>query len=163
MAAETGNRGLFLDLVGTLVRMDETRQLPLDERGEIVIELLPGVADTLAPIRDHLIFVVSNQAGIKRGRLTADAVEQAMQALDDRLGGILSGWKVCPHDDDDRCACRKPRAGMIADLAQMYGVDLPISTMVGDQDIDAGAAQAAGVGRFVYARDFFGWKAPDGR
>ncbi len=158
MAAETGNRGLFLDLVGTLVRMDETRQLPLNERGEIVIELMPGVADKLGPIRDHLLFVVSNQAGIKRGRLTAEAVEQAMRELDDRLGGILTGWQFCPHDDDDRCACRKPRAGMIIELAQTYGVDLPISTMVGDQEIDAAAARAAGVGRFIYAKDFFGWQ-----
>ncbi|HUY19565.1 MAG TPA: HAD-IIIA family hydrolase [Candidatus Binataceae bacterium] len=157
MVAVTGNRGLFLDLVGTLVAMDETRQLPLDERGRIVIELMPGVADKLAPIRDHLILVVSNQAGIKRGRLTAEAVEDALRALDERLGGILSGWQVCPHDDDDQCACRKPRAGMIHELAEMYGVDLALSTMVGDQEVDAEAAQAAGIGHFIYAKDFFGW------
>lgn len=159
MAVETGNRGLFLDLVGTLVRMDETRQLPLDGRGGIVFELMPGVIEKLAPIRDHLIFVVSNQAGIKRGRLTAEAVEDAMRALDERLGGILSGWQVCPHDDDDRCACRKPRAGMIIELAEMYGVDLPTSTMVGDQEVDKAAAQAAGLGHFIYAHEFFGWQA----
>ena len=157
MAVETGNRGLFLDLVGTLVRMDETRQLPLDDRGGVIIELMPRVAEKLAPMRDHLIFVVSNQAGIKRGRLKAAAVEAALCELDERLGGILTGWQFCPHDDADGCACRKPRAGMIAELAQMYGVDLPTSTMVGDQDIDAEAARAAGIGRFVYARDFFGW------
>ena len=28
--AENGNAALFLDLAGTLVKMDETRQLPLD-------------------------------------------------------------------------------------------------------------------------------------
>ena len=63
MAEDAGNRGLFCDLVGTLVRMDETRQLPLGADGKIVIELLPGVAEKLRPIRDHLIFVVTNQAG----------------------------------------------------------------------------------------------------
>jgi|SRR5581483_5684641 histidinol-phosphate phosphatase family protein len=157
MPVETGNRGLFLDLVGTLVRMDETRQLPLDEAGEIVIELMPGVAERLAPIRDHLIFVVSNQAGIKRGRLRSEAVERAMSELDERLGGILTGWQFCPHDDGDGCECRKPRGGMILELAQMYGVDLPGSTMVGDQEIDAAAARAAGVGHFIFAKDFFGW------
>ena len=158
MPVETGNRGLFLDLVGTLVRMDETRQLPLGSMGEIVIDLMPNVAEKLAPIRDHLIFVVSNQAGIKRGRLRAEAVEAAMRELDERLGGILTGWQFCPHDDDDHCACRKPRGGMIIELAQTYGVELPTSTMVGDQAIDAEAARAAGVGRFVSAQDFFGWQ-----
>ena len=43
-----GNAALFLDLAGTLVKMDETRQLPLDSRGNITIELLPGVAEKLA-------------------------------------------------------------------------------------------------------------------
>jgi histidinol phosphatase-like enzyme len=47
---------------------------------------------------------------------------------------------------------------MITELAVVHGVDLATSTMVGDQEIDAAAARAAGVGNFVYASDFFGWK-----
>jgi phosphoglycolate phosphatase-like HAD superfamily hydrolase len=46
---------------------------------------------------------------------------------------------------------------MITLLASVHGVDLAASTMVGDQEIDALAARAAGVGKFVYAQDFFGW------
>ncbi len=157
MADPTGNQALFCDLAGTLVERDETRQLPLDERGNIVVRLLPNVADKLRPMRDHLIFVVTNQAGIKRGRLTEDKVEAALATLDEKLGHILTGWMVCPHDDADRCECRKPRGGMIRELASMYGVDLETSTMVGDQEIDEQAARAAGVGSFVYAAEFFGW------
>ena len=100
-----GNIALFCDLVGTLVAMDKTRQLPLDT-----------------------------------------------------LGGILTAWQICPHDNDDGCECRKPRAGMITDLAAIHGVDLKASAMVGDQASDAEAARNAGLERFVYARDFFGWQ-----
>ena len=46
--ADNGNAALFFDLAGTLVKMDETRQLPLDRNGNIVIELLPGVMEKLA-------------------------------------------------------------------------------------------------------------------
>jgi histidinol-phosphate phosphatase family protein len=158
MAEDAGNRGLFCDLAGTLVRMDETRQLPLGRDGKIIIELMPGVAEKLAPIRDHLIFVVTNQAGIARGRLTMEQVEAAVAELDRKLGGILTAWQICPHDDADGCACRKPKGGMLTELGPTYGVDMAASTMVGDQEIDAQAARAAGVGRFVWARDFFGWK-----
>jgi histidinol-phosphate phosphatase family protein len=150
-----GNIALFCDLVGTLVVMDENRQLPLNPDGQIEIELLPHVKEILAPMRDHLIFVITNQAGIKRGRLTLTQVESALHALDAALGGILTAWQICPHDDDDGCACRKPKAGMITELAVVHGVDLDASTMVGDQAIDAEAARNAGLGRFVYARDFF--------
>ncbi len=158
MAGAGGNRGLFCDLAGTLVKMDETRQLALGPDGRIVVELLPGVAERLRPIRDHLIFVVTNQAGIARGRLRLEQVEAAIAEVAHQLGDILTGWRICPHDDADRCACRKPRGGMLTELGAAYGVDMAGSTMVGDQEIDAAAARAAGVGRFIWAHDFFGWQ-----
>jgi D-glycero-D-manno-heptose 1,7-bisphosphate phosphatase len=158
MAEDAGNRGLFCDLAGTLVKMDDTRQLPLGPDRKIVVELLPGVAGKLKPIRDHLIFVVTNQAGIARGRLSLERVEAAISELDRQLGDILTGWQICPHEDADRCPCRKPKGGMLIELGATYGVDLAGSTMVGDQEIDAAAARAAGVGRFIRARDFFGWE-----
>jgi histidinol-phosphate phosphatase family protein len=135
--------------------MDETRQLPIDNQGNVTITLLPGVREKLVPIRDHLMFVVTNQAGIKRGRLTAEKVEAAIVALDLKLGEILTGWQVCPHTDDDRCECRKPKGGMIRDLAEMFGVDLKASAMIGDQDVDRQAGEAAGVAEFIWANDFF--------
>jgi histidinol-phosphate phosphatase family protein len=158
MADDAGNVGLFCDLVGTLVAMDETRQLTVESNGSIRVELLPNVKEKLVPMRDRLIFVVTNQAGIRRGYLTLDQVEAAISELDRRLGGILTAWQICPHDDGDGCECRKPKGGMIKELAWMHGVDLAASTMVGDQEIDAAAARAAGVGHFVYAAEFFGWK-----
>jgi histidinol-phosphate phosphatase family protein len=158
MAENGGNLGLFCDLAGTLVKMDDTRQLPLGRDGKIVVELLPDVAEKLRPIRDHLIFVVTNQAGVARGRLTLQQVEDAIAELDRQLGDIITGWQICPHDDADRCACRKPKGGMLTELGVMYGVEMAGSTMVGDQEVDAAAARAAGVGRFVWASDFFGWK-----
>jgi D-glycero-D-manno-heptose 1,7-bisphosphate phosphatase len=156
--AENGNAALFLDLVGTLIKMDESRKLPLDARGTAVVELMPGVMEKLQPIRDHLMLVFTNQADIKRGRLTMEVVEAGLQELDHQLGDILSGWLVCPHDDDDHCECRKPKSGMIAELAETFGVDLQASTGVGDQLVDEQACKAGGVGRFVYAKDFFGSK-----
>ncbi|HUA35051.1 MAG TPA: HAD-IIIA family hydrolase, partial [Candidatus Binataceae bacterium] len=151
------NAALFLDLAGTLVELDDSRNIPRNSRGDLIIKLLPNVADKLAPMHDHLMLVVTNQAGVNRKWFTMEQVEDAMRALDDQLGGILTGWQICPHTPDDNCECRKPKAGMITDLAELYGVDLRASTMVGDQEVDELAAEAAGVGRFIYARDFFGW------
>ena len=82
MSGDAGNIALFCDLAGTLVAMDETRQLPVNAHGNITITLLPGVREKLAPMHDHLIFVVTNQAGIKRGRLRREKVEAAIAELD---------------------------------------------------------------------------------
>jgi D-glycero-D-manno-heptose 1,7-bisphosphate phosphatase len=151
-----GNAALFCDLVGTLVRMDANRELPRDRGGNLILDLMPGVVEKLRPMRDHLIFIVTNQAGISRGNLTLEQMEAALAELDARLGGIVTAWRICPHDDADGCGCRKPKPGMIAELVETYGVDLTVSTGVGDQAIDEQACKAAGVGRFLYAKDFFG-------
>src|ERR1700687_4311208 len=98
MPHDTGNIALFFDLAGTLVAMDETRQLPIDAHGNVTIELLPGVREKLAPIHDHLMFVVTNQAGIKRGRFRLAQVEAAVAELDRNLGDILTGWELWRHD-----------------------------------------------------------------
>jgi D-glycero-D-manno-heptose 1,7-bisphosphate phosphatase len=129
--------------------------LPADARGNIKIELLPGVAEKLRPIRDHLIFIVTNQRGIKRGRFTREQVEAGIAELDRQLGGILTAWEICPHGPEDGCECRKPKAGMVKELAATYGVDLAESTLVGDQEVDEQCARAAGLRHFVYADEFF--------
>ena len=49
MADPIGNAAIFLDLAGTLVKMDETRQLPVDKAGNITIELMPLFAPPVVP------------------------------------------------------------------------------------------------------------------
>jgi len=43
---------------------------------------------------------------------------------------------ACVHDDRDACACRKPKPGMLLDLAERWGIDLKQSFLFGDQDRD---------------------------
>src|SRR5258708_20032975 len=136
MANPNGNAALFFDLGGTLVKLNESREIPLDTNGNIVIELLPNVAEKVRPMHDYLMFVVTNQAGITRGRLKAEKVEAALAQLDHQLGDILTGWQICPHTDDDNCECRKPKGSMITELADLYGVDLASSTLRRHQGVD---------------------------
>jgi len=50
----------------------------------------------------------------------------------------------CPHDNQDRCRCRKPRPGMILDTCSRLDLDPTTSIMVGDQPRDIEAGRAAG-------------------
>jgi D-glycero-D-manno-heptose 1,7-bisphosphate phosphatase len=149
-------RALFLDWGGTLARAHDHRTV-VDAHGHPVP--MPGVAETLARVRpsfDHG-FIVSNQARIGRGEIGATEVERRFAWLNERLGRPFDDWRLCPHDDGDGCACRKPSPGMFLDLAAAWSLDLAASTHVGDQDKDRDAAAAAGVGTFVWAKDFFDW------
>ncbi len=153
MAAATA---LFLDWGGTLARAQDNRTV-VDADGHPV--LTPNVAATLARVRPAFdrCFIVSNQARIGRGEISEAEVLRRFAWTNERLGHAFDDWRVCPHGDDEGCACRKPLPGMFLDLAAAWSLDLGASTHVGDQDKDRDAARAAGIGRFVWAKDFFGW------
>lgn len=52
--------------------------------------------------------------------------------------------RVCYHDDDDRCACRKPSPGMLYTAAVERDIRLADSYVVGDRWRDIAAGQRAG-------------------
>jgi D-glycero-D-manno-heptose 1,7-bisphosphate phosphatase len=57
-------------------------------------------------------------------------------ALDDIL--------VCPHDETDRCPCRKPKPGLLVEAGFKWHLDLDHSFVVSDKWQDAEAARIAG-------------------
>src|SRR5262249_10949838 len=87
-----------------------------------------------------LLLVVTNQPDIARGAQNVTVVDEMNAKLKRELP--LDEILVCPHDDADRCNCRKPLPGLMLQAATKYGVDLKRSFLVGDRwrDIDAGSA-----------------------
>jgi D-glycero-D-manno-heptose 1,7-bisphosphate phosphatase len=61
---------------------------------------------------------------------------------------------VCPHEDSDECDCRKPRPGMLLQLAARWRVDPARSWMVGDTWRDMEAGRVAGC-RTVLLRTWY--------
>jgi D-glycero-D-manno-heptose 1,7-bisphosphate phosphatase len=109
---------------------------------------LPGVLDALRWLRfaGFRSFVVTNQAIINRGVASAQVIEDIharMSLCIARHGGRIDDIRYCPHDYDEHCTCRKPRAGMLLDLAEQWRVDLARSYMIGDACSDIAAGRAA--------------------
>src|SRR5690606_18430566 len=62
---------------------------------------------------------------------------------------------ICPHTVADRCACRKPAVGMVAEFAA--GIDRERSAVVGDRDTDLELARNLGVRGFKLEDGRLGW------
>jgi D-glycero-D-manno-heptose 1,7-bisphosphate phosphatase len=88
------------------------------------------------------VVVVTNQPDVARGLLPPGELA-AMHAVLRSLVPV-DDIRVCPHDDDDGCACRKPAPGMLHSAARDHGIDLDASVMVGDRWRDIQAGQRAG-------------------
>ena len=95
----------------------------------------------------YVLAVVSNQRGVARGLVTTSVLAEIEEKIQEELalhGVRIEAFRYCPHDTNARCACRKPKPGMLVDLARELGVDLARSWMIGDSEDDVLAGQAAG-------------------
>lgn len=115
--------------------------------------LLPGVVDAIKALNDAgwLVALVTNQQGIGKGLMSQadlDDVHAKLFAALDAIGGRIDAIRICTHLAADACSCRKPKPGMILEIATELGGDLASSVFFGDTDSDSGAARAAGVGAF---------------
>ena len=123
-------------LNGTIVRAG----IPYPPANLSELEVLPGVVEGCMALRaaGFLLVMVTNQPDVARGTLERETVEAINQALRDRVA--LDDIRVCYHDDQDECSCRKPLPGMLLQAAEDWQIDLSASFMVGDRwrDIEAG-------------------------
>jgi len=93
------------------------------------------------------VVVATNQSGIARGLFdmaTLNAIHDAMHRAVQQAGGRIDAIFFCPHKDDDNCACRKPKPGMLYEIARRLNVGLEGVPMVGDALRDLQAAAAVG-------------------
>jgi len=64
----------------------------------------------------------------------------------------LDKMYMCPHDDADACACRKPKPGMLMQAAKDFGIDPLCSYMIGDREKDIIAGKNAGCKTLLMTR-----------
>jgi D-glycero-D-manno-heptose 1,7-bisphosphate phosphatase len=134
-------RAIFLDRDGVINRTLEQEGKPVPPAGLHDLEILPGVPEALARLKaaGYALVVVTNQPDIARGRTTRATVDAIHAHL--RATLPLDEIRVCPHDDVDRCGCRKPQPGL---LLEPPGYDAAVSFIVGDRWVDIEAGKHAG-------------------
>ena len=93
----------------------------------------------------YRIAVATNQSGIGRGLFdmaTLNAINDKMMELVFRQGGRIDALFFCPHTAVENCNCRKPRTGMLEEIAARFHTDLKGVPFVGDSLKDLQAAEA---------------------
>ena len=95
----------------------------------------------------YRVVVATNQSGVGRGLFdmsTLNAIHDKMYRALANVGGRIDALFFCPHMDENNCDCRKPKPGMLLDIAKRFNVDLKNIPFSGDSLKDLQAAQAVG-------------------
>ena len=154
MSGDGRRVAVFLDRDGVLNEALLRDGLPHPPATVDDVVIRPGVRQACRALADAgaLLIVVTNQPDLARGTASRADVD----AINDHLVSVLGldAVCVCPHDDADRCGCRKPRPGLLVDAAERHGVDLARSFMVGDRWRDVEAGTRAGVSTVWVRSDY---------
>ena len=109
---------------------------------------IPGSLNAISRLNQagfHVI-VATNQSGIGRGLFdmaALNAIHEKMHKALAQAGARVDAIFFCPHAADDNCNCRKPRPGMLDDIAHRLNTDLAGVPMIGDSLRDLQAAAIA--------------------
>jgi D-glycero-D-manno-heptose 1,7-bisphosphate phosphatase len=147
----SGRSAAFLDRDGTITV----------ERGYVTrpedVRLIEGAAAAIRALNEAgvLVVIVSNQSGVARGLMTEDdmaAVHAATESLLAAEGATVDAAYYCPNHPSGGVArfttdssCRKPATGMCEAAVHDLGIDVGLSTMVGDSLTDVEFANNAGM------------------
>lgn len=110
---------------------------------------IPGSLEAIAQLNrlGYRVIVATNQSGISRGLFDLEMLTDIHNKLHHELaavGGYIEEIFFCPHHPADKCACRKPKPGMLHNIGQKYDIDLQRTYFIGDTHSDVQAAKSAG-------------------
>tara|TARA_Y100000768_G_scaffold388831_1_gene387654 strand:+ start:7497 stop:8024 length:528 start_codon:yes stop_codon:yes gene_type:complete len=113
----------------------------------------------IAQDKNYLIIVITNQAGIARGKYTEGEFLELSAWIKDKFfekGVNLTKTYYCPHHPDfgnqkykKVCLCRKPGSLLFNQAKEDFNIDMKASMMIGDKLSDLEAAKNAGVGKLL--------------
>ncbi|MFS0838255.1 D-glycero-alpha-D-manno-heptose-1,7-bisphosphate 7-phosphatase [Paenibacillus sp. 1P03SA] len=140
-------KAVFLDRDGVLNEVMTGRVRHVNKPSDLY--LLPGAAEAVKGLKEagFLICVVTNQGGVGLGFMTKKtllAIHRRLNKLLAAEDAVIDDIAYCPHRPAAGCRCRKPKPGMLLDLARKHDIDLVRSYMIGDSETDTGAGRAAG-------------------
>ena len=148
-----GRPALFLDRDG-VINIDHAYVHRRED-----FDFVEGIFELVRTARErgYLVFVITNQAGIGRGKYTeADfhTLTEWMCGEFAAQGASIDKVYFCPYHAEHGVGhykvdspFRKPNPGMILQAAQEFDVDLGASLLLGDMETDIQAGARAGVGR----------------
>jgi histidinol-phosphate phosphatase family protein len=102
----------------------------------------------------YSFIVITNQAGIARKMVSEKDLARMHQLMISKLkseGVIVLDVYVCPHHWDDKCECRKPKAGLFYRIAKEHLLRMDKTLYIGDDVRDCEAAYNAECGSVLIA------------
>lgn len=147
-------KAIFLDRDGTI-----NKYIGFLTKAE-QLDLINGAVEAIKLINKsgYLAIIVTNQPVIARGECSFNELQTIHDKLETELGkcgAFIDAIYFCPHHPDKGfkgelpaykvvCNCRKPQSGLFKQACEDLNIDISLSYMIGDSNIDIEAGKASG-------------------
>ena len=141
---------LFIDRDGTIIKQIDGHYISSIEQIELIENIFPAIL--MLQNEGYLVIIVTNQAGINKGILSNELVDEINQhiiRLLKKQGIDVSAVYVCPHKPEELFKCTKPQPGLLLKAAKEHNIDLENSIIIGDTDKDTEAGLNAGLKKVI--------------
>ena len=88
--------------------------------------------------KGYFVGIITNQSSIARGTAKNQDYNTEFE------GYGASVWEICPHDDKDKCNCRKPKSGLLIRACEKLNLSPCECLLVGDRTSDIACAKNIG-------------------
>lgn len=110
---------------------------------------IPGSLEAIARLNQagYRVVVATNQSGIGRGLFDMtmlNEIHDKMHKACALVGARIDAVFFCPHTAESHCACRKPKSGMLEEIAARYNVAMDGVPVAGDSLRDLQCAAKVG-------------------
>ncbi len=120
---------IFIDRDGTIGGTDEVVY-----PGNFQLFSFAVQAISILKERGLKIISFTNQPGISKGKATEEDFIKELK------GFGFDDYCICPHDESERCICRKPKTAMLEQAAVRHNLNLKKCVVIGDRWSDMLAA-----------------------
>lgn len=112
-------------------------------------EFLPGAIEGVKLLKEagFTLVLITNQQGIGKELMTDGDlihIHNKMLSALVRKGAKIDYIYYCPHLQEENCACRKPKPGLVEKAAREIGFEPKKTVLIGDDETDRLLAKNVG-------------------
>jgi len=148
---------IILDRDGILNKKMDPRQY-LKSFSELSYEMqYIKIFETLGGLGYNFV-VASNQPGVATGQVSEDFLSELHRKMTTYLrafGVNILAFYVCKHHWDKNCICRKPKPGLLNQIAGEFALSASTTYFIGDEEKDLQAALSAGMQGVLFPNNDF--------
>ncbi|MCR9191343.1 MAG: bifunctional histidinol-phosphatase/imidazoleglycerol-phosphate dehydratase HisB [Gammaproteobacteria bacterium] len=142
----TARNILFIDRDGTLVQEPFDYQVDALDKIRLCKDVIPALLKLSQA--GYQCVMVTNQDGLGTTSFPTTSFQKAHDFILDLFasqGIVFDDIFICPHTEDEQCACRKPKTGLLDAFLQQQAMNTRQSWVIGDRETDQQLATNLGV------------------